>query len=116
MLRRLTSLLIGLPLAVALIALALANRHSVQLVLDPFRPEDPALAVSLPFYVYIFALVIAGALLGGAATWMTQGHWRRAARQRGHEAKRWHSEADRLVRERDAAVQEKPKQLAVAGR
>lgn len=116
MLKRLTSLLIGLPVAVLLIALAVANRHSVQLVLDPFRPDDPALALSLPFYVYLFGMLIAGVFLGGAATWVSQGHWRRAARQRGQEAKRWHSEADRLIRERDAAVQAKPKELAAASR
>lgn len=116
MLKRLTTLLIGLPVAVVLIALALANRHSVALVLDPFRPEDPALSVSLPFFVYLFGMLIGGVALGGAATWWSQSHWRRAARVKGQEAKRWHTEADRLIRERDAAVQAKPKQLAVAGR
>ena len=116
MLKRITSLLVALPVAIVLITLAIANRHAVTFVLDPFHPEDPQVSLSLPFYVYLFGMLIAGVVLGGLATWMTQGHWRRAARTRAHEAKRWQSEANRLIRERDSTVQTKPKQLAVAGR
>jgi uncharacterized integral membrane protein len=114
--RKILSLLIAFPAGVLLVALAIANRHSVPLVLDPFNPEDPALALALPFYAYLLGAIIVGVLLGGAAAWLAQSHWRRAARARGQEARRWHAEADRLTRERDAAVQPKQKQLAVAGR
>ena len=68
--------------------------------LDPFRPEAPALAVDGPFYVFLFAALIAGVVLGGWATWMSQGHWRKSARHRAQDAVRWRSEADRLARER----------------
>jgi uncharacterized integral membrane protein len=102
--------------AVVLIALAVANRHAVRLVLDPFTPEAPVISLELPFYAYLLAMMIAGVLLGGAATWISQGKWRRLVRVRTHEALRWKGEAERLMRERDAHVAERKKQLALAGR
>ncbi len=104
MLKRILTLLIAFPVAALLITLAVANRHSVDLVLDPFRPETPVLALSLPFYVYLFGMLILGVMLGGAATWFSQARYRRQARNRGAEARRWQAEADRLSRERDADV------------
>jgi uncharacterized integral membrane protein len=104
MLKRIAWILIAFPAAVLLITLAIANRHPVQLVLDPFRPDAPALSLMLPFYAYLFAALVAGVMLGGLATWVTQRRWRRSARIRAGEAKRWHAEADRLARERDADV------------
>lgn len=104
MLRRIAWILIAFPAAVVLVTLAIANRHAVQLVLDPFRPTEPSLSVVLPFYAYLFIALVAGVILGGMATWVTQRHWRRSARVKSHEARRWHAEADRLTRERDADV------------
>ena len=62
------------------------------------------MSLVLPFYVYIFGALVLGVLAGGAAVWLGQGRWRRSARVRGQEASRWHAEADRLARERDAEV------------
>lgn len=107
MLRRIAWTIVAFPAAVLLVTLAIANRHSVQLVLDPFRPDDPVLSLMLPFYAYLFGALLIGVVLGGVATWMTQGHWRRSARVKTHEARRWHAEADRLTRERDAIVADK---------
>ncbi len=104
MLRRILWLLTAFPAAALLITLAVANRHAVRLVLDPFRPESPVLSVVLPFYAFLLGALLVGVLLGGAATWFSQGRWRRTARQRSGEAKRWQAEADRLTRERDADV------------
>ncbi len=103
MLRRILSLLIAFPLGAALVAIAVSNRHSVQLILDPFRPEQPALSVQLPFYAYLLGALVLGVMLGGAATWLGQSRWRRTARTQGHRAQRWQAEADRLSRERDNA-------------
>ncbi len=105
MLKRVVRLLLAFPAALLLITLAVSNRHSVRLVLDPFRPETPALALDLPFYAYIFAALVAGVLLGGWSAWMGQSHWRKSARQRAQDAMRWRSEADRLARERDESVE-----------
>lgn len=112
MLKRILWLLIAFPAAALLITLAVANRHSVRLVLDPFRPETPVLSVVLPFYGYLFGALLVGVLLGGAATWLSQSRFRRTARVRTGEAKRWQAEADRLMRERDAEVSTRAKALS----
>jgi uncharacterized integral membrane protein len=112
MLKRILWLLTAFPAAALLITLAVSNRHSVRLVLDPFRPDEPVLSIVLPFYAYLFGALLIGVLLGGAATWISQGRWRRTARLRTGEAKRWQAEADRLMRERDAEVSGRAKALA----
>lgn len=115
MLRRLISLLIAFPLGVVLVAIAVSNRHPVQLILDPFKPEAPALSVELPFYAYLLGALVAGVILGGVATWMGQSRWRRTARVQGQRAQRFEAETERLTREREADVVA-TKQLALAGR
>jgi hypothetical protein len=116
MLRRSVWALVAFPLAILLITLAVANRHGVRLVLDPFRPDEPVLSLVLPFYVYLFAVLLVGIIVGGAAMWMTQARWRRAARRRAAEAQRWQAEADRLGRERQAQAATAGRQLAPANR
>ena len=115
MIARVLGLLCGFVAAVLLVTLAVINRHGVRLVLDPFNPQDPVLAIDLPFYSYWFAMLIVGVMVGGFATWMSQGKWRRIARNRTQEAARWRGEAERLTRERDANVTAR-KKLAIAGR
>ena len=115
MLRRVVWIAIGAPIAILLVTLALANRHGVRLVLDPFRPDNPVISLVLPFYVYLIGALLIGVVLGGIATWMSQARWRRSARQRGAEAYRWHAEADRLNRERDTQL-EPSRQLAPINR
>ena len=113
MLRRVIWFALGIPGAVLLLTLAVANRHGVRLILDPFRPDAPLISVVLPFYVYLFGTLLIGIVIGGVATWMTQSRWRRAARRQGAEAQRWQAEADRLNRDRQAAA---TRQLAPVNR
>lgn len=103
MIRRIVTLLIAFPVGVLLVAIAVSNRQQVSLILDPFRPETPALAIDLPLYVFLLGAMIVGVVLGGAATWLGQSRWRKTARTQGQRAVRWQAEADRLSRERDAA-------------
>lgn len=105
MLRKLVWGLIVVPLAVALLALALANRHDVRLVLDPLQPETPTLAVEAPLFLQLLAALIAGVAIGGTAAWLRQGKWRRAARRRARETDALRREADRLSRQLDALSQ-----------
>lgn len=123
--KKIVTLLVAFPAALILVTLAIANRHPVRLVLDPFRPEAPVISMTLPFYAYLLSALIAGVALGGIATWFNQGHWRTKANLRIREVRRWQSEAERLSRERDDIVMagrsatqpaERGKQLAVAGR
>jgi hypothetical protein len=98
------------------VTLAVANRHGVRLVLDPFRPEEPVLSLVLPFYVYLFGMLLTGIIVGGVAVWLKQARWRRTARRRAAEAQRWQAEADRLGRERQAQAASAGRQLAPANR
>lgn len=102
--------------AIVLVTLAVANRHEVRLVLDPFNRQAPVVYAELPFYIYLFAMLILGVILGSLATWLSQGKWRRLVRMRTHESLRWKGEAERLMRERDANVSERKKQLSLAAR
>ncbi len=102
-LRRLLTLLIAFPSAVCLIALAIANRRPVELALDPFNAE-PIVSVALPLYSLLLGALIVGVIAGGAATWLGQSRFRKGARMSSADARRWRSEADRLVRERDQRV------------
>jgi uncharacterized membrane protein len=110
-LKRIISILIAFPAAAALVTLAIANRHATTLVLDPFNPTAPLVSVSLPFYLYLFAALILGVILGGLATWFGQTRWRRQARLQTAEARRWQTEADRLARERDASIADRSRDL-----
>jgi uncharacterized integral membrane protein len=113
-LRRIFSWLVGVPVLVILVALGLANDQPISLVLDPFRAANPAISLRpLPFYLYFFGALILGVLIGGAATWAAQSHWRRSARRSETDTRRWKAEVERLNREHQP---ERPRQLASAGR
>ncbi|MBD0413699.1 DUF1049 domain-containing protein [Oryzicola mucosus] len=86
MLNRLTLIIVFLPLAIILIALAVANRASVAFTLDPFNPGNPALTLTLPLFVMLFLAIGLGMIVGSVATWLRQGRYRKLARQRGIEA------------------------------
>jgi hypothetical protein len=101
-LKRIVSLLIAFPLGAVLVAIAVSNRQPVSLILDPFRPENPALSIELPFYAYLLGALLVGVIIGGLAAWMGQRRWRQTARAQRQRAARWQAEADRLARERES--------------
>ncbi|MEO9339421.1 LapA family protein [Mesorhizobium sp. SB112] len=86
MFNRFLLIVVFVPLAIVLIALAVANRASVPFTLDPFNPGNPALTLQMPLFVLLFAAIVVGLLIGSMATWFKQGRYRKAARQRGLEA------------------------------
>lgn len=73
MLRKFVSLFVLLPLAIVLIAFTVANRAMVVVSLDPFSPQQPALALEMPLFVLVFLSLLAGVIAGGVATWLGQG-------------------------------------------
>jgi uncharacterized integral membrane protein len=81
MIRKIVSALVSIALAVVLISFAVANRQIVTVSFDPFDQANPALVISQPLYLLIFALLLAGVLLGGYAAWLGQGKWRTRARR-----------------------------------
>jgi uncharacterized integral membrane protein len=98
MIRKIVTALILVPLAVVLVAFAVANRQSVVVSLDPFNQAHPAVSVALPLFALILGLVIGGVLVGGVAAWLRQSKWRRAARLAEAEARELRAELDRLRR------------------
>jgi hypothetical protein len=88
--------LILLPVAIVVVLLAVANRTPVLVSLDPFTPEAPEFATTLPLFAVIFAAVMAGVVIGGVAAWLAQGKHRRARRQYGREVRHLRNEAERL--------------------
>lgn len=115
MLRRFLALVVTVPVGILLVALAIANRHKVELVLDPFQSGQPMFSLELPFFTYLFAALVLGVILGGVAAWMSQGRYRKAARTETREAAKWRQEADRLTRERDEEVASRQKLMLTAG-
>lgn len=107
MTRKLINILILAPLAIILIVLSVANRETVTLALNPFRPGDSLLSVSAPMFVFLFGALILGMIVGSLATWFKQGKHRKKARREAKEAVKWQTEADRQ-RERAEAVGGKP--------
>ncbi len=82
--RKFLTALVLIPLGLIFVVFAVANRHAVTVSFDPFNSSDPSVGFTLPLFVVIIAVAIAGVLAGGMATWFRQRHWRRAARR--HEA------------------------------
>jgi uncharacterized integral membrane protein len=90
---RFIKLVILVPVAVALLVLSVGNRHVVTLALNPFRPDDQVLSLSLPLFVLVFAALIIGVLIGSLVTWISQGKYRKQARDEAQEARKWREEA-----------------------
>ncbi|AKI02469.1 hypothetical protein IMCC20628_03787 [Hoeflea sp. IMCC20628] len=95
MIKRIIALAILVPLGIILIMLSVANRTAVTLALNPFDPADTVLSLTLPFFVFLFAALIIGMIIGSLATWFKQGKYRQTARINANEAVKWHSEADK---------------------
>lgn len=78
------SWLIAAPVALVIIAFAVANRHSVTLSFDPFAEGTPAIALVLPLWIVAFAPFVAGVVIGGLSVWMVRARiaLKRSARQR----------------------------------
>lgn len=98
MLRKIVTLIIVVPLAIIIVAFAVANRQAVTVSFDPFSSADPAYAARLPLFILIFALVILGVIVGGVTTWFRQAGWRRSARMLEGEVRALHQELEALRR------------------
>ncbi len=81
MIRKVVTALLLMVLALVLVSFAVANRQIVTVSLDPFDQANPALVVSQPLYLVVFAVLIAGVVAGGCAAWLRQARWRARARR-----------------------------------
>jgi uncharacterized integral membrane protein len=103
MLNRLILIVVFVPLAIVLIALAVANRELVGFTFDPFHPGNPALTLKLPLFAFLFLALLVGVLIGSTATWFKQGRFRKLARKREQEVRSL----------RDAAIRSTPARTAL---
>lgn len=111
MMRKLVFLFISVPIAVALILLSVANRTPVTMSLDPFRPESPAFAITLPFFAYVFSALIIGLILGSVVTWLRQGKHRKRAREERAQANKWKAESEEQKKRAEELTAEKTSNL-----
>ena len=105
--RRFITVLILVPLAIIVLAFAVANRQPVTFTLDPLGILGSELSLSAPLFVLAFVLVMAGVILGGVAAWVGQGRWRRAAR-RAEDRARYLAAENEGLRRRVAAAEVAP--------
>jgi uncharacterized integral membrane protein len=91
-LRKIVSAVIIIPLVVILVAFAVANRQSVTISFDPLSSAHPAYAITWPLFLIVFAVLILGVVIGGFATWLGQGVWRRTARRLDADVRALHEE------------------------
>ena len=97
--RKLILVLVVLPLALVLITLAVVNRKPALLVLDPLGGTEPGLSLEAPLFLLLLGAFAFGLVVGGIATWIGQGKWRRLAREETRQARDWRRQADRLEKE-----------------
>ena len=94
-------LLILLPLAVAILAVAEANRHPVHIYLDPFAGASPeGTQITVPLFAVILSAIMIGVIFGSVVTYFEQGRHRRAARRARGDADTLRAELARLSRTR----------------
>ena len=80
---------VAAPFILIFLLFAVANDHIVSVRLDPFAGDIPGLALSAPRWLVLILSIMFGILIGGVATWLGQGKYRRAAKQ-------FRAEADRI--------------------
>jgi uncharacterized integral membrane protein len=96
--RKIIAAIILVPLAIVIIAFAVANRQIVTVSLDPFSAEHPAASLTLPLFALVIVLLVIGVLIGGIAAWLRQSKWRRTARRLEREIVDLHLEMEALKR------------------
>ncbi len=92
--RRILRWIIGLPIAIVVIAFAVANRQWTRLSLDPFSSESPILSINMPLWALFIFGVFIGILVGWIVAWFANGKWRKLARDRRAEITKLQSELE----------------------
>ena len=96
--RKIVAAVILVPLAVVIIAFAVANRQIATVSLDPFSAAHPAASLTVPLFALVIVLLVIGVLIGGIAAWLRQSKWRRTARRLEREIADLHAEMEALKR------------------
>ena len=113
MLRKIVTVLIVIPIMALIVLFAVANRTPVAISLDPFAGQPPMFAASIPLFVLLLIVLIAGVIVGGISSWLRQSRWRRRARRLAGELKAARTEAEALRRQLETRVAQ-PQQSSIA--
>ena len=82
--------LLAAPFILAFLAFAFANHHSVDVRFNPFDGGDVQnFAIQAPLFAVLIGAIMLGVVLGGAAAWLGQGKYRRAAKLNRADAERF---------------------------
>ena len=93
MLNKIVGWLVLVPLSILLVVFALANRQVVAVGFNPFAsPDTLTPGTGVPLFVLLLLVLLIGVLLGGIATWFSQGHHRQRERHWRREAHSANSE------------------------
>jgi uncharacterized integral membrane protein len=99
MLRRILRWVVGLPIAIIVVAFAVANRQWITVSLDPFSKDAPFASIDIPLWSLFFCGVFFGLIAGWIACWVAQGKWRKTARETRRELAQTQAETSQLRRE-----------------
>jgi uncharacterized membrane protein (DUF485 family) len=96
MIKRIVGWFVLVPLCLALIVFALANRQLVVINFNPLVATEAlsATGVGVPMFLVIFGVLLVGVVLGGIATWFAQAPHRREGRLYRRETERLHRELE----------------------
>jgi len=100
--RRLFRWLVGLPIAIVAVAFAIANRQWITVSLDPLS-AIPRASIDMPLWALFFAGILPGLLVGWGACWLSQGKWRRHAKEARRELARQSSMSQQPSSSREVA-------------
>lgn len=104
--RSVLRIIVFVPLGLAFLFFAAANRALVRVSLDPFPGGDlSGPSFEAPLYLVVLAAMAAGVVAGGLSSWVGHGRYRRAAREARSEAKKARLEANQLRGEAIASLQ-----------
>ena len=81
-------------LALAVAAIAVANRKSTLLSFDPFSADQPAIALQLPLFWTTLSAALDGIVLGGWSSWLAQAPLRRTIRDQDDRIRRLEREIE----------------------
>jgi uncharacterized integral membrane protein len=88
--------LVLVPIALAIVLFAVANRAPVRVSFDPISRDAPVFTFDIPLFAVVLAAIAIGVLIGGLASWLAQGKHRKAARRNRREAETLRSETQML--------------------
>jgi hypothetical protein len=81
-------------LALAMAAIAVANRTPSVLSFDPFSSGQPAIALEVPLFWIILGSAFVGLALGGWSSWLAQAPLRNSLRDRDDRIRRLERELE----------------------